>query len=137
VPENGVSRTTSGGSQSERRVWRCNPCRKQFSVLTGTIIHATKISVRTWVMVMFEMCASKNGVAAREVERKYALNPRTAWHMLHRIREAMSHDDFVLFSGNVMPTRSTSAATLHFVTPTTVATRVVAQARKDASSHAD
>src|SRR5665213_2656098 len=97
--ENGVSRTTAGGSQSERRVWRCNPCRKQFSVLTGTIMPATKISLRTWVMVMFEMCASKNGVAAREIERKYGLNPRTAWHMLHRIREAMSHDDATLFSG--------------------------------------
>jgi transposase-like protein len=101
-PTNGVSRTTAGGSQSERRVWRCAPCAKQFSVLTGTIMHATKISVRTWVMVMFEMCASKNGVAAREIERKYGLTPRTAWHMLHRIREAMSHDDFVLFTGDVV-----------------------------------
>jgi transposase-like protein len=70
VPTNGVSRTTAGGSQSERRVWRCRPCRKQFSVLTGTIMHATKISVRTWLMVIFEMCASKSGVAAREIERK-------------------------------------------------------------------
>jgi transposase-like protein len=101
TPSNGVFRTTAGGSQSERRVWRCTPCRKQFSVLTGTIMHATKISVRTWVMVIFEMCASKNGVAAREIERKYGLCPRTAWHMLHRIREAMSHDDYVLFSGDV------------------------------------
>jgi transposase-like protein len=102
TPSNGVSRTSARGTQSERRVWQCNPCRKQFSVLTGTIMHATKISVRTWVLVMFEMCASKNGVAAREIERKYGLNPRTAWHMLHRIREAMSHDDASLFSGNVV-----------------------------------
>jgi transposase-like protein len=101
-PTNGVSRTTAGGSQSERRVWKCVPCKKQFSVLTGTIMHATKIPVRTWVLVIFEMCCSKNGVAAREVERKYGLCPRTAWHMLHRIREAMSHDDFVLFSGDVV-----------------------------------
>ncbi|MGC2176071.1 MAG: IS1595 family transposase [Acidimicrobiales bacterium] len=102
APTNGVSRATVTGTQSERRVWRCNPCKKQFSVLTGTIMHATKIPVRTWVMVMFEMCASKNGVAAREIERKYGLNPRTAWHMLHRIREAMSHDNFhVLFTGDV------------------------------------
>lgn len=101
-PSNGVSRTTAGGSQSERRVWKCQPCRKQFSVLTGTMMHATKIPVRTWVMVIFEMCSSKNGVAAREIERKYGLCPRTAWHMLHRIREAMSHDDATLFSGDVV-----------------------------------
>jgi transposase-like protein len=102
APDNGVSRTAAGGSQSERRVWRCHPCRKQFSVLTGTMMHSTKIPVRTWVMVIFETCSSKNGVAAREIERRYGLCPRTAWHMLHRIREAMSHDDGALFDGNVV-----------------------------------
>jgi transposase-like protein len=102
APTNGLSRTTAGGSQSERRVWKCVPCRKQFSVLTGTMMHATKIPVRIWVMVIFEMCSSKNGVAAREIERKYGLCPRTAWHMLHSIREAMNHDDLTLFSGNVI-----------------------------------
>jgi transposase-like protein len=102
APSNGVSRTTAGGAQSERRVWKCRPCAKQFSVLTGTIMHATKIPVRIWVMVIFEMCSSKNGVAAREIERKYGLCPRTAWHMLHRIREAMSHDGGTLFTGDVV-----------------------------------
>lgn len=89
-PANGVSRKSAGGTMSERRVWKCRPCRKQFSVLTGTIMHATKISVRTWVLVLFQMCSSKNGVSAREVGRMYGLCERTAWHMLHRIRSAMS-----------------------------------------------
>ncbi len=80
---------------SERRVWRCFTCRKQFSVLTGTIFHGTKVPIRTWVLVIFEMCASKNGVAAREVERKYGVCARTAWHMMHRIREAMKNDTLV------------------------------------------
>jgi transposase-like protein len=38
------------------------------------------------------MCASKNGVSAREIERKYDLTAKTAWFMLHRIREAMKGD---------------------------------------------
>jgi transposase-like protein len=58
-------------------------------VLTGTIMHGTKVPIRTWLFVMFEMSASKNGMAAREIERKYRVTPRTAWHMAHRIREAM------------------------------------------------
>ena len=93
-PVNGVSRTTRTGSVSERRVWKCQACpgRKQFSVLTGTIFHGTKIPVRTWLFVVFEMCASKNGVAAREIERKYGLSPKSAWFMLHRIREAMKRE---------------------------------------------
>src|ERR1700704_5447374 len=88
-PANGTARKTRTGSASERRVWKCADCRKQFTVLTGTIFHGTKIPVRTWLFVVFEMCASKNGVSAREIERKYDLTPKTAWFMLHRIREAM------------------------------------------------
>ena len=95
APSNGVSRKTRTGAMSERRVWRCFTCRKQFSVLTGTIFHGTKAPLRTWVLVIFEMCASKNGVAAREVERKYGVCARTAWHMMHRIREAMKNDAIV------------------------------------------
>jgi transposase-like protein len=89
----GEGRKTRTGKVTVRRVWKCRDCRKQFSVLTGTIFHGTKISIRTWVLVVFEMCASKNGVASREIERKYDLAPRSAWYMLQRIREAMADDD--------------------------------------------
>lgn len=105
TPANGTTRKTRTGSQSERRVWKCREreCRKQFSVLTGTIFHGTKIPVRTWILVIFEMCASKNGVAAREIERKYDLTAKTAWFMLHRIREAMKCEPLAgLLSGVVM-----------------------------------
>ena len=94
-PLNGVSRRTRTGAMSERRVWRCLACRKQFSVLTGTVFHGTRVPIRTWVLVIFEMCASKNGIAAREVERKYGVCARSAWFMMHRIREAMKVDSLV------------------------------------------
>ncbi|MFP4512107.1 MAG: IS1595 family transposase [Acidimicrobiales bacterium] len=102
-PNNGTSRKTRTGSASQRRVWKCKACRKQFSVLTGTIFHGTKVAVRTWIFVIFEMCASKNGVAAREIERKYDLTPKTAWFMLHRIREAMKREPLVgMLEGTVV-----------------------------------
>jgi transposase-like protein len=85
----GDGRKTRTGSVSQRRVWKCKDCRRQFSVLTGTIFHGTKIPVRTWIFVVYEMCASKNGVSAREIERKYELTAKTAWFMTQRIREAM------------------------------------------------
>lgn len=88
-PSNGLSRTTRTGSHSQRRVWKCAACRRQFSVTTGTIFHGSKVSLQTWLFVFFEMCANKNGLAAREVERKYDVAPKTAWFMTHRIREAM------------------------------------------------
>ncbi len=84
-------------------MWKCRDCRKQFTVLVGTIFQGTKISVRTWVLVIFEMCSNKNGIAAREIERKYGLTPKSAWFMTHRIREAMKRDPLAgLLAGTIV-----------------------------------
>ncbi len=91
----GVKKADGSRTQSYRRLWKCPACRKQFSVLTGTVFHGTKIPIHTWVMVLVEACTDKNGIAAREVERKYGLTAETAWYMLHRIREAMRRDPLV------------------------------------------
>jgi hypothetical protein len=61
-------------------------------VLTNTIFHGTKVSIRTWLMVMVQMTASKNGISAREIERMHDVTPETAWYMLHRLRESMRRD---------------------------------------------
>jgi transposase-like protein len=86
------TRKTRTGSLSPRRVWRCRSCNRQFSVLTDTIFHGTKISIRTWLFVIFEVCAAKNSVSAWEISRKYSITNESAWHMLHRIREAMKRE---------------------------------------------
>lgn len=88
-PRDGAARKTRTGAPTERRVWKCKTCRKQFSVITGTVFHGTKVPLHTWLMVVFEMCANKNGIAAREISRKYDVAPKTAWFMTHRLREAM------------------------------------------------
>jgi transposase-like protein len=46
-------------------------------------------------MVFFEMASSKNGVSACEIERKYGMCPRTAWFLMHRIRESMRTDPVI------------------------------------------
>lgn len=104
TPKTGTNaRKTRTGSMSERRLWKCAACRKQFSVLTGTVFHGTKVPLHTWLMVVFEMCANKNGIAAREIARKYGVAPKTAWFMTHRLREAMKrHAPDRLISGTVV-----------------------------------
>jgi transposase-like protein len=102
-PANGSSRATRTGAASQRRVWKCGDCRTQFSVLTGTIFHGTKIPVRTWLMVIFEMCSAKNGISAREIERKYELTAKSAWFLCHRIREAMRREPLAgLLKGTII-----------------------------------
>lgn len=102
-PKNGTDRATRTGSRSQRRVWFCGHCRKQFSVLTDTIFHGTRISIRTWLLVLFDFCAAKNSISAWEISRKYEITPESAWHMVHRIREAMKMDPLAgLFVGTVV-----------------------------------
>ncbi|MBW8780369.1 MAG: transposase [Acidobacteria bacterium] len=60
TPKNG-HRTTSTGKASYRRLWKCAECRKPFSVLNDTVMHGSKIPLRTWIMVIFEMASNKNG----------------------------------------------------------------------------
>lgn len=93
APKDGsTGRKTRTGANSQRRVWKCGACRKQFSVLVDTIFHGTKISLRTWLFVIFEFCASKNSLSAWEVSRKYSITNESAWHMIHRIREATKRE---------------------------------------------
>jgi transposase-like protein len=89
TPKSGTARKTRTGSETQRRVWKCSTCRKQFSVTTGTVFHGSKVPLQTWLMVVYEMCANKNGIAAREIARKYGVAPKTAWFMTQRLREAM------------------------------------------------
>jgi transposase-like protein len=103
MPKDGKARKTRTGSATERRVWKCRDCRKQFTVLVGTIMHGSKVPIRIWLMVMFEASAARNGISAREIERKYGLTPRTAWHLMHRLREAMKLEPIAgLLSGRVV-----------------------------------
>jgi transposase-like protein len=101
-PANGTSRKTRTGNPSERRVWKCKDCRRQFSVLTGTIFHGSKVSLRTWLFVVVEICANRNGIAAREIERKYGVHPKTAWFMTQRIREAMANRNPNMLVGTIV-----------------------------------
>lgn len=103
-PKNGTTRATGPKkTMSPRRVWKCAKCRKQFSVLTGTIFHGTKVPLRTWLMVMVQMCSAKNGISAREIERMHGLTPETAWFVLQRLREAMKREPLAeMLSGTIV-----------------------------------
>jgi transposase-like protein len=102
TPKNG-GRKTRTGKVTQRRLWKCGACRRQFTVLVGTIFHRTKVPVRTWVLVLADMVSAKNGISAREIERKYGTTPRTAWFMAHRLREAMRAPEFRdKFTGTVI-----------------------------------
>ena len=89
-PANGLSRTTNRGRQSERRVWKCRACKRQFSVITGTVMHGTHVPIRTWILVAFEIASTNRELSDREVERRYGLSAKSAHFLLQRIRDDLA-----------------------------------------------
>lgn len=96
-------RYTRTGHATQRRVYKCASCRKQFSVLIGTIFEGTKIPLYKWLMAIHMMCANKNGVAAYELHRTLEITNKSAWFMAHRIRKALEREPLagMLMTGTV------------------------------------
>jgi transposase-like protein len=72
--------------------YQCNSkgCRKQFTVQVGTVFERSHIKLNKWLMASFLMCASKKGISAHQMHRMLGVTYKTAWFMMHRIREAMT-----------------------------------------------
>jgi len=83
-----------------RRIWFCAGCKKQFTVKVGTIFEDSPITLDKWMMVMWMLANCKNGVSSYEIHRSIGVTQKTAWFMLHRIREAMTDRSGSKVGGN-------------------------------------
>jgi transposase-like protein len=72
--------------------YQCNAkgCRKQFTVQVGTVFERSHIKLNKWLMASFLMCASKKGISAHQMHRMLGVTYKSAWFMMHRLREAMT-----------------------------------------------
>ena len=71
-------------------------CKKQFTVTTKSIMHATKTPLQNWVVAIYSVVTARKGVSAMQLSKELGVQYRTAWYMLHRIREACSNGDLKL-----------------------------------------
>ena len=78
-----------------RKLWFCNGCKKQFTVKVGTIFEDSPISLDKWMTAVWMICSCKNGISSYELHRCIGVTQKTAWFMLHRIREAMKSGSFL------------------------------------------
>ena len=81
--------------------YRCTDCRSYFSVKTGTALEASKIPLRKWVFAIYLEATSLKGVSSMKLHRDIKVTQKTAWFMLHRLREAWAHTKSDRFSGPV------------------------------------
>src|SRR6266404_3104551 len=81
--------TRESGKNKRVRIYQCLACGKQFSATSGTIFNDTHLPLVKWFMAIALICEAKKGISAKQLERHLGVNYRTAWHLAHRIREAM------------------------------------------------
>jgi transposase-like protein len=75
-------------------VYECVACRKQHSLLAGTIFEQTKTGLAKWFLAIYLVTSSKGGIAATELRRQLGLGSyQTAWTWLHKIRKATVRPD--------------------------------------------
>lgn len=91
------------GKATRPGVYKCKPCRKQFTVTVGTIFHRSHITLKQWVIAFHLMCSSKKGISALQLQRELGLKSyQSAWHLAHRIRHAMKEEPLQgMLSGKV------------------------------------
>ncbi len=74
-----------------RRIWKCRAreCRKQFSAKVGTIFEDSPLPLDKWLTAVWLIANCRNGISSYEIARDLQVTQKTAWFMLHRMREAM------------------------------------------------
>jgi transposase-like protein len=84
---------------STRRIWKCKGCKKQFSLKVGTIFEDSPLGWDKWLPAIWLIANSKNSMSSHELARSLGVTQKSAWFMLHRIREAMASGTFEKMSG--------------------------------------
>ena len=76
-----------------RRAYQCQWCANFLYPTAGTPFDRTRTSLRDWFYVMFLFTTTRNGVAAKKVERDIGVTYKTAWRMCHEVRKYMGQLD--------------------------------------------
>ena len=79
----------------------CPDCRSYFSVRTGTAIARSNVPLRKWAIAIYLCLTSLKSVSSMKLHRDLGVSQKTAWFMLHRIREAWAEQLPGAFAGPV------------------------------------
>jgi transposase-like protein len=84
------------------KLFCCNNCKSEFSVLHGTIFENTHLDLRMWLYAINLIVIWRKGVSVMGQRRALGMGSYgSAWRMMHRIREAISKDDTGFFKSIV------------------------------------
>lgn len=79
------------GKSQRPGLLECRDCKKNFTCTVKTVMEDSHLPLSTWVKAFHLMASAKKGVSALQLQRNLGLGSyRTAWHLAHRVREAMT-----------------------------------------------
>ena len=76
-----------------RALYQCTACRRQTSLIAGTIFAATKLPLRTWFRALYHLTQSKQGISSLELGRRLGVTQTTAWTIKHKLKQVMMERD--------------------------------------------
>jgi len=68
--------------------YRCNPCQLDFTIRTGTIFERSHIPLHKWLYAMYLLATARKGISSLQLAKEIGVTQKSAWFMLHRLREA-------------------------------------------------
>lgn len=83
------------------KTYKCKGCRGKFSIKYGTIFEGSNLPLHTWFMAVYLLCNFKKGISSHELARQLGVTQKTAWFILHRIREVLTDEFITMFKGVV------------------------------------
>jgi transposase-like protein len=93
---------------SKSKVYKCKGERyycvstgKYFNVFTGSMFENTKLPLNKWMVTMWLINSSKKGVSSYQLSRTIGVTQKTAWFMLHRIRNCFACENESILSNKV------------------------------------
>src|ERR1700730_4190703 len=78
--------------------YRCNQCKEDFTVRTGTIFERSHVPLHKWVYAMYLLVTARKGISSVQLAKEIGITQKSAWFLLHRLREACG-DDFKKLCG--------------------------------------
>lgn len=76
--------------------YRCNQCKEDFTVRTGTIFERSHVPLHKWLYAMYLLVTSRKGVSSLQLSKEIGITQKSAWFVLGRLREACAADLQVL-----------------------------------------
>lgn len=90
----GVTCPTCAGKErittSKGGFYRCNRCKTDFTVRTGTIFERSHVPLHKWVYAMYLVVTARKGISSMQLAKEIGVTQKSAWFMLQRLREACS-----------------------------------------------